>query len=90
MMDVASEGLAYVGMVSILLAFVLETRGRLHSKQTSYLLLMAVGSGLLGLRAYLISEWAFLVLEVVWCGAALVALKAAVNPSVDGSANASS
>ena len=34
---------------------------------------MAVGSGLLGIRAYLIDEWAFLILEAVWCGAALVA-----------------
>jgi len=28
----------------------------------------------LGVRAFLISEWAFFVLEVVWCGAAVVAL----------------
>lgn len=79
MLDVASEGLAYLGMISILTAFVLETRGKLHSKQTTYLVLMAVGSGLLAVRALLISEWAFLVLEVVWCGAALVALGMANN-----------
>ncbi len=79
MLDVPSEGLAYLGMISILTAFVLETRGKLHSKQTTYLVLMAVGSGLLAVRALLISEWAFLVLEVVWCGAALVALGMANN-----------
>ncbi|RJU91288.1 MAG: hypothetical protein DWC07_01460 [Candidatus Poseidoniales archaeon] len=79
MLDVASEGLAYIGMISILMAFVLETRGKLHSKQTTYLVLMAVGSGFLAVRALLISEWAFLVLEVVWCGAALVALGMAKN-----------
>lgn len=90
MWDGASEGLAYVGMMSILLAFVLETRGRLHSKQSVYLVLMAVGSGLLGVRAYLISEWAFLVLEVVWCGAAVVALKSATNPLTSDPAKASS
>jgi hypothetical protein len=71
--DAASLFLSYLGMISILLAFVLETRNVLHSKQTTYLLLMAVGSGLLGIRAYLIDEWAFLILEAVWCGAALVA-----------------
>ena len=61
-------------MMSILLAFLLETRNVLHSKQPTYLVLMAVGSGLLGVRAFLIDEWAFFVLEVVWCGAAVLAL----------------
>ena len=69
-----SESIAYVGMMSILLAFLLETRNVLHSKQPIYLVLMAVGSGLLGVRAFLIDEWAFFVLEVVWCGAAVLAL----------------
>lgn len=69
-----SEVIAYVGMLSILLAFLLETRDVLHSKQPVYLVLMALGAGLLGVRAFLISEWAFFVLEVVWCGAAVVAL----------------
>ena len=61
-------------MICILLAFLLETRNILHSKQPIYLVLMAVGSGLLGVRAFLIDEWAFFVLEVVWCGAAVLAL----------------
>ena len=69
-----SESIAYLGMMCILLAFLLETRNILHSKQPSYLILMAVGSGLLGVRSFLIDEWAFLVLEVVWCGAAVLAL----------------
>ena len=69
-----SEAIAYIGMLSILLAFLLETRNVLHSKQPIYLVMMAFGSGLLGMRAFLIEEWAFFVLEVVWCAAALVAL----------------
>ncbi|MEC9211687.1 MAG: hypothetical protein VYD44_02280 [Candidatus Thermoplasmatota archaeon] len=69
-----AQSIAYVGMMSILLAFLLETRNVLHSKQPTYLVLMAVGSGLLGVRAFLIDEWAFFVLEVVWCGAAVLAL----------------
>ena len=71
--DSFSELLSYVGMISILLAFVLETRNVLHSKQTSYLMLMSFGSALLGIRAFLIDEWAFLILEAAWCGAAMVA-----------------
>lgn len=71
-----SEIIAYLGMASILLAFLLETRNVLHSKQPIYLWLMAFGSGLLAVRAFLISEWAFLVLEIVWCGAAVAVLVA--------------
>lgn len=74
MNDTLSEAMAYLGMMSILIAFLLETRNVLHSKQPLYLFLMAFGSGLLGIRAYLISEWAFLVLELVWCLAAVAAL----------------
>jgi len=77
-----SEAIAYIGMLSILLAFLLETRNVLHSKQPVYLVMMAFGSGLLGVRAFLIEEWAFFVLEVVWCAAALVALIAVGKSSV--------
>ena len=79
MTNVLSEILAYVGMASILLAFLLETRDALSSKGLIYLLLMAIGSGLLAIRAYLISEWAFFILEIVWCGAAVFALISTKN-----------
>lgn len=71
MLETATEVLSYIGMMAILVAFVLETRNVLHSKQTSYLALMAVGSALLGIRAFLIEEWAFLILEAAWCFAAV-------------------
>ena len=46
MVDYAhSELVAYAGMILILSAFVLETRGALHSKEFPYLALMALGSG---------------------------------------------
>lgn len=67
-----SELVAYAGMVLILSAFVLETRGALQSKEMPYLVLMASGSGLLAVRAYLIDEWAFLILEVAWFAAAVL------------------
>ena len=66
--------LAYLGMVSILVAFALETRGSLNSRNRTYLLLMAVGSGILGVRALHTGEWAFLVLEAVWMAVALWAM----------------
>jgi len=67
-----NEFVAYAGMILILSAFVLETRGALQSKELPYLVLMALGSGLLAVRAFLIDEWAFLILEVAWFAAALL------------------
>lgn len=69
-----SELVAYAGMILILTAFVLETRGILHSKERLYLIMMALGSGLLAVRAYLIDEWAFLILEVAWFLAAVLGI----------------
>lgn len=69
-----SELVAYAGMILILTAFVLETRGILHSKERLYLVMMALGSGLLAVRAYLIDEWAFLILEVAWFLAAVLGI----------------
>ena len=65
-----SELVAYFGMIMILSAFFLETRGILHSKERPYLILMALGSGLLAVRAYLKVEGAFFILEVAWFAAA--------------------
>ena len=69
-----NEIVAYVGMLMILSAFFLETRDILHSKESPYLILMALGSGLLAVRAYLIDEWAFFILEVAWFAAAALGL----------------
>ena len=66
-----SELIAYLGMILILTAFFLETRDILHSKAAPYLGLMALGSGLLAVRAYFIDEWAFLILEIAWFMAAV-------------------
>lgn len=69
-----SSALAYAGMLSILFAFVMETRGLMSSRGSAYLLAMAVGSALLGVRAAHMREWAFFLLETVWCAAAVWAL----------------
>ena len=69
-----SEAVAYMGMILILSAFLMETRDILHSKAAPYLGLMAVGSGLLAIRAYLIDEWAFFILEVAWFAAAALGM----------------
>jgi hypothetical protein len=69
-----SSAMAYLGISLILAAFVLETRGRLSSRGAKYLWMMIVGSALLALRAAHMGEWAFLILETVWCVAAIAAL----------------
>ena len=74
MIQFVSTVISYVGMLAILAAFVLETLGRLSSRGGAYLWLMASGSGLLAVRAAHSREWAFLILELVWCAAALLAL----------------
>ena len=73
-MTAATSAMAYIGMLSILAAFVLETRGRLDSRGGMYLWMMILGSALLAIRAAYMSEWAFLILEAVWCLAAALAL----------------
>jgi hypothetical protein len=73
-LELFSEVLSYIGMIMILTAFILETRNFVKSKDKIYLSLMAIGSGLLAIRALLIHEWAFLVLEVIWCIAAILAI----------------
>ena len=69
-----SSTMAYSGMVCILAAFILETRGRLDSRGGVYLWMMTAGSALLAIRAGHMGEWAFLILEAVWCVAAITAL----------------
>ncbi len=69
-----NEIVAYIGMMLILSAFFLETRDLLNSKELPYLFLMALGSGLLAVRAYLIDEWAFFILEIAWFAAAILGL----------------
>ena len=72
--DMNTEIVAYLGMILILVAFFLETRNVIESKAPLYLILMAVGSGLLAIRAYLIDEWAFFILEIAWFLTAVIGL----------------
>ncbi len=79
-LEIYSSILGYLGMICILIAFAMETRGMISSRDNQYLLLMAVASGFLGLRALHKWELAFLLLEAVWMGVALWALS---RPPVD-------
>ena len=65
---------AYIGMSMVVIAFALETRGRVSSRSTLYLASMAVGQILLGVRAYYTGEWPFVFLSIIWAGVALLAI----------------
>lgn len=81
--EINTEIVAFVGMFLILIAFFLETQSIIHSKAPLYLLLMAIGSGLLAIRAYLIQEWAFLILEIAWFLTAMTGLIIRNNPPTE-------
>ena len=83
-----TDAFAYIGMACILGAFVLETRDKISSRSLFYLGLMAVGSGILAVRAMHTGEWAFLILEIAWMAAALMALRK-VNPTGNDEVNQS-
>lgn len=72
---------AYIGMSMVVIAFALETRGRVSSRSTLYLASMAVGQILLGARAYDTGEWPFVFLSIIWAGVALLAI---AKPRADG------
>ena len=76
-----TEMFAYLGMLLILSAFFLETQNKIHSKATTYLLLMAIGSGILAIRAFFIQEWAFFILEVAWFAAAILGFYTRISSS---------
>ncbi|MDX1935381.1 MAG: hypothetical protein SFU56_22505 [Capsulimonadales bacterium] len=54
------------GALCVLLAFVLAQLGRLRSDSFRYLILNAVGSGVLAILAAIDRQWGFLLLEGVW------------------------
>ena len=64
-----------MGMVFILAAFVLdEFSHRFTSELVVGNLLNILGSGLLVYYAFTLRSWPFLILNAVWCGAAVVKL----------------
>lgn len=68
------DWLGTIGVTLLLIAFALNVTGKLGSKSVAYLLLNISGSGLACICSYLIGFWPFVILELVWFLASLVAL----------------
>ena len=63
-----------LGSVLILLAFILAQMGKVKTTSLSYLLFNAVGAIILGINAFVGSQWGFVLLEGVWSIVALQGL----------------
>ena len=62
------------GALLILAAFAAAQFGRLDQHSRTYLVLNLVGSAILGVLAYVDSQWGFLLLEGVWAAVSLWSL----------------
>ncbi len=63
-----------VGSIAILFGFALAQWGILSQKSTVYLLVNAIGSGLLAAAAIIEQQWGFLLLEGSWSIISVVGL----------------
>ncbi|MBT7706004.1 hypothetical protein HN747_01010 [archaeon] len=58
--------IGFLGMLLILLAFLMNQRGKWDQKDFAYDFVNFLGAGLMAIYAYLISSWPFLVLNLFW------------------------
>jgi hypothetical protein len=66
--------LQVIGAVMVLAGYTGSQLGWLDAKSVTYLVLNAVGAGLLSVLALLGEDWGFLLLEGVWTAVSLAAL----------------
>ena len=81
-MDLA-DFVGSVGVTLILVAFLANLAGKLAGGSAVYQALNAVGAALAATSSVMVGFWPFVVLEGVWCLAALLAL-ARVRPFASG------
>jgi hypothetical protein len=68
------DWLGTIGVALLLIAFALNVTKKLSPTSPAYLGLNIIGSGLACVCSYLIPFWPFVILELVWCVASIVAL----------------
>lgn len=69
-----SEVIELAGAALILLAYWANAGGRWSRNSPAYLWVNLVGALLLGLVAYRLRRWGFVLLEIAWVGISVVAL----------------
>jgi hypothetical protein len=63
-----------IGSVGVLTGFILSQLNIVNPKSLSYLLINAIGSGLLAIDAIIESQWGFLLLEGAWAVVSIAGL----------------
>jgi hypothetical protein len=63
------------GMLCLVVAYLVNQRGRTRPDSVRYLAANAVGAGVLAAYSVALGEWVFVALEGFWCVASLHALK---------------
>jgi hypothetical protein len=69
--DMAAQ---FFGAILLLLAFGLSQTGRLDPNSYPYIVMNVVGGAILGVLAFLLQRWGFVLLEGVWTLVSVVAL----------------
>jgi uncharacterized membrane protein len=70
----ASEIIGSIGVALLLIAFFMNLFGMLHSDSRQYQAMNAVGAAVSCYASYLIGFAPFVVLEAIWCAAAVAAM----------------
>ena len=69
-----NDWIGFTGVTILLLAFLLNLRGKLSQNDLPYILMNVIGAGLAGLASVLIHYVPFVILEGAWTLVSLVAL----------------
>ena len=73
-MSLTDQVVGSVGVALLLIAFFMNLFGMLSAQSRAYQTMNAVGAGISCYASYLIGFMLFVVLEGVWCAAALAAM----------------
>jgi hypothetical protein len=74
-----ADVIATIGVSTLLVAFILNTRNLVPPANRLYNILNIIGAGLCGYSAYLIGFYPFVILEAVWATVATIALLRSVS-----------
>lgn len=83
----AWRALSVAGLLCLVVAYLLNQRGRVRADAAGYLLANALGAGVLAAYSAVIREWVFVGLEGFWCLASLWALGRGRRGSIGGAAS---